>query len=72
MEAINGENHVSKTEVVELSLGSVLGGVAGDISFSWFYSQVGDDISVVAQMLLVIVSLIVHCFSSGHINHGII
>ncbi|MDK7182417.1 sulfite exporter TauE/SafE family protein [Lacticaseibacillus rhamnosus] len=66
---ITAKNHVSKTEVVELSLGSVLGGVAGDISFSWFYSQVGDDISVVAQMLLVIVSLIVSLvFSTGHIK----
>lgn len=42
---IKAKNAINKTCVVGLSLGSILGGIAGDISFGWFYSRVGDDIS---------------------------
>lgn len=66
---IKAKNAINKTCVVGLSLGSILGGIAGDISFGWFYSRVGDDISVAAQMLLVIVSLIVSLIlSSGRLQ----
>lgn len=62
---LKSNNHVDKCLALYLSLGSVLGGMLGNTSFKLLHTLLGNDKSVVIQMLLVIISLIVSLVLTG-------
>ncbi|WP_125705821.1 sulfite exporter TauE/SafE family protein [Lacticaseibacillus daqingensis] len=65
---LRAHNHIDLSTAAWLSLGSVAGGALGDYSFARFNAVVGDAVSVVCQMVLVILSLLLSLWlASGHV-----
>ncbi|WP_445621981.1 sulfite exporter TauE/SafE family protein [Lacticaseibacillus paracasei] len=69
LKQLHAEQHINMKYAIWLGIGSVIGGALGDFTFKQIYDALGDDLSVVVQMVLVIISLILSLYgSSGHIQ----
>ncbi|WDT65344.1 sulfite exporter TauE/SafE family protein [Companilactobacillus crustorum] len=55
---LQSDNKIEIETAIGLSIGSIIGGMLGDWSFKLLHSAIGNDQSVVIQMILVIISLI--------------